>query len=320
MELKQSLQKTKELGMKAEKIAAEIRKLEKNGKPVPQKKREALQRAHDQLMRSISASFRTMDRKGPSHFSKDNTWIWGGPTPFWGGSMDPDCALRGAEYFDLDNIVYMYGPTDEETIKLHQPAKKLICQLSEINRSPGVVCGSDAENAELLSKLSLKYPNIKGGMIDDLIGNYGRNLSLKEVKVIYENLKKHNKDLQLYNVVYTHELNSPFIPLIEPYTDAVNLWVGLNYQLTTLDLDIEKCRAAFPGKKIMLGIFIYDYFASANPNSLEFLEIELKRAKKYLAEGKIHDLILMGDREVKKCPAECQFVKDFLQSEFRKGR
>ncbi len=195
--LKSKLIEEKELGFKAEKIAAEIRKLENSGKPVPQSKINLLKRTHDQLMRSISASFKLMDKKGPEHFSRENTWIWGGPTPRWGGTMDPDCAVRGAEYFDLENIVYMYGATDEEAIKLHQSAKKLICQLSEINRSPGVVCGSDAETAELLSKLSLKYPNIKGGMIDDLIGNYGRNLSLKEVRTIYENLKKHNQDLKL---------------------------------------------------------------------------------------------------------------------------
>ena len=316
-DLKNTLLKEKELGMKAEKIAAEIRKLEKLGKTVPQSKHDSLLKAHEQLMKSISASFKLMDKKGPSHFSRENTWIWGGPTPFWGGSDKPDCAVDGAEWFDLENIIYMYGPTDEQAIALHKSAKKLICQLSSINRSPGVVCGSDAETAELLSELSLKYPNIKGGMIDDLVGNYGRNLSLKEVKTIYSNLKKHNESLKLYSVVYTHELNSPFLSVIEPYVDAVNLWVGLNYQLPSLDLDIEKCRAAFPGKEIMLGIFIYDYFASANPNSFEFLDIELKRARKYLEEGKIHDIVLMGDREVTKCPAECEFVRDFFQKEFQ---
>ena len=318
--LKDTLNKEKAFGRKAELIAADIRKLEKQGKPVPQAKKDQLFRAHKQLMKSITECFKLMDKKGPSHFSRENTWIWGGPTPYWGGSDKPDCAVDGAEYFGLENIVYMYGPTDENAIKLHSSAKKLLCQLSEINRSPGVVCGSDAENAEQLSELSLKYPNIKGGMIDDIIGNYGRNLSLKDVKTIYANLKKHNSDLKLYSVVYTHELDSPFIPFLEPYVDAVNLWVGLNYNLPNIDLDIEKCRAAFPGKEIMLGIFIYDYFASANPNSFEFLDIMLKRAKKYLSEGKISDIVLMGDREVAKCQPECDFVRDFLQNDFKAGK
>ena len=44
--------------MKAEKIAAEIRKLEKQGKTVPQSKRDSLLKAHEQLMKSISASFK----------------------------------------------------------------------------------------------------------------------------------------------------------------------------------------------------------------------------------------------------------------------
>ena len=70
--LKTILARENELGLKAEKIAAEIRKLEKLGKPVPQSKREQLLRAHNQLMKSISAGFKLMDKKGPEHFSKEN--------------------------------------------------------------------------------------------------------------------------------------------------------------------------------------------------------------------------------------------------------
>ena len=28
-------------------------------------------------------------------------------------------------------------------------------------------------------------------------------------------------------------------------------------------------------------------------------------------------IVLMGDREVTKCPAECEFVRDFFQKEFQ---
>ena len=116
--LKDTLNKEKAFGRKAELIAADIRKLEKQGKPVPQAKKDQLFRAHKQLMKSITDCFKLMDKKGPSHFSRENTWIWGGPTPYWGGSDKPDCAVDGAEYFGLENIVYMYGPTDENAIKL----------------------------------------------------------------------------------------------------------------------------------------------------------------------------------------------------------
>ena len=205
--------------------------------------------------------------------------------------------------FDLD------GTLTQHKTPLEPANQKALQELSE--KYQLVMAGAGA---------CMRIFNQLGGFPIDIIGNYGRNLSLKDVKTIYANLKKHNPDLQLYSVVYTHELDSPFIPFIEPYVDAVNLWVGLNYNLPNLDLDIEKCRAAFPGKEIMLGIFIYDYFASANPNSFEFLDIMLKRAKKYLSEGKISDIVLMGDREVAKCQPECDFVRDFLQNDFNAGK
>jgi len=314
--LKKALEKTFEIGTTAEQLRIEIDRGIRAGKPDSPVKRKKLAAYNKSLDKAIAETFALMDQEGPEHFSRENTWIWGGPTPYWGGSDEPDCAMKGAEYFDLENVVYMYGPTDENAIRIHKNAKKLICQLSSISRSPGVVCGTDEENAELISKLSLKYPNIKGGMIDDLIGNFGRNISLKEVKKISEALKKHNPDLKLYSVVYVGEMDSPFLKLVEPYVDAINLWVGYKYQLPNLDLAIEKFRLAFPGKPIMLGIFIYDYFAAANPNGKKFLEIQLKRARKYLADGKIHDLVILGDREVKKCPEESAFVKEFLKKEF----
>lgn len=319
--LKDALQKTQLIGTTAEQLRIELDRRTRAGKPDIPAKRKRLAAYNKKLDQAIAETFALMDHKGPDHFSRENTWIWGGPTPYWGGSDEPDCAMKGAEFFGMDNVVYMYGPTDEEAIRIHKNAKKLLCQLSSISRSPGVVCGTDEETAELISKLSLKYPNIKGGMIDDLIGNFGRNISLKEVKKISAVLKKHNPDLKLYSVVYVGEMDSPFLELVEPYVDAINLWVGYKYQLPKLDLAIEKFRLAFPGKEIMLGIFIYDYFAAANVNGKQFLKIQLERARKYLADGKIHDLVILGDREINKCPEESAFVRDFLKKEFEmKGK
>ena len=56
--LKDTLNKEKALGRKAELIAADIRKMEKQGKAVPQAKKDQLFRAHKQLMKSITDCFK----------------------------------------------------------------------------------------------------------------------------------------------------------------------------------------------------------------------------------------------------------------------
>lgn len=270
-------------------------------------------KALDKCLKAIVAE---LAKRGPDAFSKENVWLWGGPTPKWGGTMDKDTSVKGAEYFGLDNVVYVYGAINEETMAIHKKCKKLLCQLTQINRSPDAQSESNVENAERLSRLSLKYPNIKGGIIDDLTGNYGYNISRAEVKNIYDALKKHNSGLKLYAVVYAHELDGDAVKILAPYIDCVNLWVWSKDELTDLDLTVEKCRAVLPGKEIMMGIFMHDYGASDLGMPSELLEFQLHKARQYLAEGKINDLVILGDREIAKWPVAAGVIKKFLNSQF----
>ena len=267
---------------------------------------------------SLLQTFAFQEKGGPPHFSRENVWVWGGPTPNWGGSMEPDTALKGAEYFGAENVVYVYGPTDEDSIRLHRGCKKLLCQLSSINRSPGAQMESDTENAENLSRLSLKYNNIKGGLIDDLILSMGVRICRNELNKIYDNLKKHNPELRMYSVVYALDLDTGLdrIKLAAPFIDCVNLWINHIFLLRDLDMIIDKCNKIFPGKEIMLGLFIYDYGLLDCCTTPDILLFQLNRARKYLAEGKIHDLVIFGDREIGKCPAGSLAVKKYLAAEF----
>ena len=63
--------------------------------------------------------------KGPEHFTRENVFVWGGPTPSWGGSMDKDASLKAQAFFDLDNVMYVYGPLNREMMDLHKNCKKL---------------------------------------------------------------------------------------------------------------------------------------------------------------------------------------------------
>ncbi len=264
------------------------------------------------LLKMIDA----LDTRGPDHFSRENVWLWGGPTPYWGGSMDPAAAMKGARCLDLENVVYVYGEVTETTMALHRPCRKVLCQLTRINRSPGAQRQSNVENAETLSRLSLQFPNIQGGIIDDLIGNYGYTISRAEVKEIAAALKRHNAKLQLYAVVYVHELDLEATRILQPLIDGVNLWVWAKQDLPDLDLAIEKCRRVFPGKPIMLGAFMHDYGACELGMPPKLLDYQLRKARDYLAAGKIHDLVILGDREIAKWPGATRTVKRFLASQF----
>ena len=66
----------------------------------------------------------------------------------------------------------------------------------------------------------------------------------------------------------------------------------------------------------MLGVFLFDYFATQAPNTVDFLSFQLEKARGYLAQGKISDIVILGDREIEKVPVEARFTRDFFQQDF----
>ncbi len=249
--------------------------------------------------------------------TSENLWLWGGPTPEWGGSMQPDTLAANAEYFNAVNGVYVYGATNEEMLKKHAGMEKLLCMVSSTCRAPGQQPESDEECAENLSKFSLKYRNIAGGMLDDMTAGEKTVTpqKVKQVAAISANLKKHNPDLDLFGVVYQHELAEKDFSALLPYLDGVNLWFWHQEKLLELEKNVDHCRYHFPKKKILLGLFLHDY-GTADAGALPDLLIhQLKGARQMLADGKINGLVILGDREILKWPEQAATVRGFLAAQ-----
>jgi len=245
---------------------------------------------------------------------KDKIWIWGGPTPLWGGSMEKDCLLKGANYFEAENVIYMHGKSNHETLDIFKPCKKVLCQLTSINRNDGDQLEDDVTHAENLSWLSLDYENIKGGMIDDL-STYLEGFSPEKLRDVYKALKMHNSKLRLYAVCYTFHLDKNYEKYL-PHIDVINLWVWRKNELETIDSDLDKCLKVFPGKPIILGIFMHDYGQTDAAMPLDLLEYNFHKAEQYLAEGKIEGIVILGDREIKKHPDQAEWIKNHLKALF----
>ncbi len=244
--------------------------------------------------------------------SADKVWVWGGPTPSWGGSMADDTLVRGADYFHAENVVYVYGPTTDKMMQMHSKYKKMLCQINANCRTQGALANTEEENAELLSRLSLKYKNIVGGMCDDYTVSSSKIVLPERFEKMYTALKKHNSALKLYGVIYVHELGRGKFRLIQPYIDVVNLWHWNKEEILNIDKNIDICQQDFPGKPILLGIFIHDY-GCANCGSLpELLIYQLEKAREYAHKGIVEGIVILGDREIKKWPQAALAVKKHL--------
>ena len=265
----------------------------------------------DELLLKILDEQDRQRKPGPERSRREDVFIWGGPTSRWSGSMAPDTAVRGMEYFGAENAVYVYGPLNEEALELHRNCRKLICQVTRTARS----CEqpeSDAECAEKLSRLSLKYPNIIGGIADDLVIYLGRNYSIRDIMAIRDSLKKHNDRLDFCGVVYAGELDYPNMPRVAACLDVINLWLEQKSDIAEFDLIIEKCLVKCPGKKIMLGVFMQDIGLSDLGYDPRLLLRYLDKAERAYRAGKIQGLVILGDREIAKFPELARTIRQYF--------
>ena len=247
---------------------------------------------------------------------RSKAWVWGGPTPFWFGSLADDTLIKGAEYFDVPNVVYVGGPVEEKYIAPLAKFDKVMVQMTDTCRAKQFQPESDEECAAKASAFSAKYPNIISGMLDDAT-HTGHNKELKldgEVfRKVQESAKKHNPTMQVTCVIYMHELDQyDFTPML-PYIDRVVLWFWSKQDLLRLDERFERCRQVFAGKEIFLGIFIHDYGCADLGNPPECLKFQMHKAARLIKDGKLGGIVILGDREIRKWPASAKAVKDCLE-------
>lgn len=270
----------------------------------------------DGVIRELFAKIPPVDPAAKAKLTGDNLWVWGGPTPYWGGTMADDTLVRGADYYNAENVVYVYGPTDDKMMKMHSKYKRMLCQINGNCRTPGAQGNfTDEENAEYLSKLSLKYPNIAGAMCDDVTTNYQKIVLPEPFEARYRGLKKYNDKLKMYGVVYAHELAVKDFSLIQPYLDVVNLWLWNKDDILEYEEYMELCRQKFPGKPIIQGIFLHEYGRADIGNLSDLLVYQLDKAREYMAQGIVEGVIILGDREIKKWPEVAETVRNYLQNQ-----
>ena len=276
---------------------------------------ELIKKENDEFNAVLNEILETLPRPDASKLPKldpDKVWVWGGPTPKWGGSMADDTLVRGADYFQAENVVYVYGPTTDHMMQMHAKYKKMLCQVNANCRTEGALYRSEEENAVLLSELSLKYPNIVGAMCDDYCTGTNRILLPERYEKICRGVKKHNPALKVYGVVYAHELPVRNFQLVQDYIDVVNFWFWNRDEILDYDEHIARCQENFPGKPIIQGIFLHEYGRADMGNPPEILRYQLDKAREYMGKGVVEGIIILGDREIKKWPLSASAVKEYL--------
>ena len=239
--------------------------------------------------------------------NREKFWVWGyvldkvpGRAPFV--SESTRCSLEtGVQYMGCEGAFWMNGLHDIDALGDEQLARlkgipNLICGLTHVETlGPGKGGWKllYKESAERISELSLKYPAIKGALIDDFRSETGpsRSITPEYLHEVNLALKSKNPALKLYLVQY-HVTQNPVTELL-PYKDdfdgiSIWNWIPTEYFWKALyEFDILRFRDAYPDKQIIQGQFIHDFGGKSGPMPMEHVEMQCECITQQLDAGMI---------------------------------
>lgn len=258
----------------------------------------------------------------------DRAWVWGyvlsskgrvGPDskpwqiPFVGESH---CSLEtAAAYLGASNVVAMNnspGAMTPDYLDKLRPFRQVLW---------GLAHGDYEGSARKLGRLSARYPNLAGGLIDDFLDYHGPSKAItpEHTRAIQAALKESNPALSLYAVQYTWQDLNALVPFL-PWIDGISLWVWVaslyDWQVK-MDFFLEQYKAR-TGKPILLGLFLHDYGGSKQPMAMDVLELQFQKALAYVKSGLIEGFVVLQsgwfDRETHRL--QVQWVRRYLDWAF----
>ena len=142
--------------------------------------------------------------------------------------------------------------------------------------------------------LAEKYPNISGAFMDDFFHRFRGLPDMNEraeelLREIRSGLDKACRPMELYVVWYTREFDT-VSPHLMDYIDGITLWTWHSEELPLLPERFARIEQAFPDKKKLLGIYMYDFMAG-QPVTEELMELQCEFGLEMMKQGRLDGMI-----------------------------
>jgi hypothetical protein len=149
---------------------------------------------------------------------------------------------------------------------------------------------------EMVLKLALHNPKITGVVMDDFFtsGKGGKisALTLDQVREMKGRLKAPNKKLDLWVVLYEHQLDDRVIDYLK-LCDVVQLWTWYGQNLEQLRSNFDKAEKLAAGSRIALGLYWWD-FGNKRSLPMSLMRSQCETGLQLLHEGRIEAMIFCG--------------------------
>jgi len=249
-------------------------------------------------------------------------WCWEGQ------GLDPgvDPSILGVgdgcRFFGLTRANYLFHPNTEFAMQHMAWLDEITLDIAKWGYKDTPNGGTDhlvdarpervKAEAELTSRLSLKYPNITGAFHDDMLGLARREgMTPEQYGEVCTAVKSANPKLKRWVVVYTHELEAPEWADFGQFVDIVNLWIWNATELPKQDEGIARCQEVFPGKPIMMGAYLRDYPTVA-PVPMDMVKAQWESILRNCESGGLSGYSILSANLIDGHLEQASWIRDFI--------
>jgi hypothetical protein len=154
----------------------------------------------------------------------------------------------------------------------------------------------DTDRADVIS-LATRFHNISSVILDDFFqapeeGETVAAFTFDELRALRQQLAIGTRQLDLWVVVYTHQLTESVVPYLN-FCDVVSFWTWRAEDLANLESGFAKLEKLLPTKRKVLGCYMWD-FGAARPMPLDCMKQQCELGRAWLQAGRIDGMIFLA--------------------------
>ncbi|MFV1965530.1 MAG: hypothetical protein ACC628_08925 [Pirellulaceae bacterium] len=283
----------------------------------------------DGANRSTAVAARPEPSGKPSF--RDVGWVWEGqgidrevPPSIYGLG-------QGARYFGLSRANYLFHSNDEHALRLLSDYEEVTCDISKwgwewsASGRPKCVAKSDPatvrREGENVARLAKRFPNITGVYCDDLMGLMKRaEYGPDAFGAVRNAIRGLNPDLNLWTVVYAHELrHAEFWTGMRPHIDVVTLWIWKSEDISHMREYVDQCHELFPDTPIVMGVYLRDY-TNVAPVPVDRVLVQMEGIADLIEKEKLAGYSILAAVLIDGHRAQADAIRDFIAAKSASSR
>ncbi|MBI3117858.1 MAG: DUF1080 domain-containing protein, partial [Candidatus Hydrogenedentes bacterium] len=250
----------------------------------------------------------------------DMLWVWGNPEM---GRPGPHTAATFAEASPAARATLLGAPNvvlagnglpadDTAALAVSEEvrgAQRLVWEIAS-DESAGGAPFTYTETIARVRRVAAQFPQLEGVLLDDMSSvQVDKGLKPEHLHAIPEALGEDHARLRVWGVLYTMNFGVPGIDEYIRELDVINLWTWLARDIPNLEANVATCEQRYPGKPIVLGLYLYDY-GEGRPMPRALLAQQCETALKLAQAGRIKGIVFLT---INNDAAAVDWVRDWVE-------